>query len=95
MSAEILNRWTGPRTIIKKLDGNGSNKGRPKKQPIECSPKPKKNRSNFKGTHSPAVAAGLRLVASGVSIRNAAKLAGCSFGGLAKAIARKRKEAQK
>lgn len=52
-------------------------------------------KSPFKGTHSPAVAAGLKLVAGGESIRNAAKLAGCSFGGLAKAIARKRKEAQK
>ena len=51
--------------------------------------------SPFKGTHSPAVSAGLKLVASGVSIRNAAKLAGCSFGGLAKAIARRRKEALK
>ena len=48
--------------------------------------------SPFKGTHSTAVAAGLKLVASGVSIRNAAKLAGCSFGGLAKAIARKRRK---
>lgn len=48
-------------------------------------------KSPFKGSHSPAVASGLKLVASGVSIRKAAKLAGCSFGGLAKAIARKRK----
>ena len=52
-------------------------------------------KSPFKGTHSPAVAAGLKLVASGESIRKAAKLAGCSFGGLAKAIARRRKEAAK
>lgn len=51
--------------------------------------------SPLKGTHSATVAAGMKLVASGVSIRNAAKLAGCSFGGLAKAIARKRKEATK
>ena len=52
-------------------------------------------KSPFKGMNSPTVAAGLKLVASGESIRNAAKLAGCSFGGLAKAIARKRKDAQK
>ena len=52
-------------------------------------------KSPFKGTHSAAVAAGLKLVASGESIRNAAKRAGCSFGGLAKAIARQRKESQK
>lgn len=52
-------------------------------------------KSPFKGTHSPAVAVGLKLVAGGKSIRNAAKLAGCSFGGLAKAIARRRKEAAK
>lgn len=51
-------------------------------------------KSPFKGTHSPAVAAALALVASGESIRKAAQIAGCSPGGLWKAIARQRKEAQ-
>ena len=52
-------------------------------------------KSPFKGMNSPAVAAGLKLVASGKSIRKAAQIAGCSPGGLWKAIVRQRKEAEK
>ena len=51
--------------------------------------------SHLKGKLKPEVKKAMKLIAEGKSYREAAKLAGCSFGGLAKAIARRRKEALK
>lgn len=50
--------------------------------------------SHLKGQLSPHIVLALALVASGESIRKAAQIAGCSHGGLWKAIVRQRKEAQ-
>lgn len=48
--------------------------------------------SHLKGQLSPHITLALALVASGESIRKAAQIAGCSPGGLWKAIVRQRKE---
>ena len=51
--------------------------------------------SHLKGKLKPEVKKAMKLIAEGKSYREAAKLAGCSFGGISKAMGRKRKEAQK